>query len=133
MDIDNYRKNNKKIQVICLFKNSIDEFIKTFDLSICQLVLVPKSGELTFYKNHLNALDEALIKDKIMVINTDKVLYLPNLRNRILKYHKRGFRFMDKKSNKLIFNENDDEEDVLLKCAIYINDNMLEDGTFLTN
>lgn len=54
MSINTFQNENKKIQIIVLFDCSIDDFINTFDLNICKLVIKSNLKELYFDNKHLN-------------------------------------------------------------------------------
>jgi hypothetical protein len=89
-NIISYQKDKKKIQIITLFDCDMDEFLKTFDLNICQLALISDGdGTLNLYHQHLSKIELNEIKNKKMYITNP--LYPANLEKRIHKYLKRGF------------------------------------------
>jgi hypothetical protein len=69
-----------KIQIIILYDCSIADFMNTFDLSICRIVLVGEFGNVDFYHNHskyLSIPELSDIKNKIMKVYNP--LYPSNL------------------------------------------------------
>ncbi len=89
-NIITFQKGNKKIQIITLYDCSIEDFMDTFDLNICRMVIMGNFGnELFLNKNHLSLEEIMEIKEKKMYIVNP--LYPANLEKRIQKYLDRGF------------------------------------------
>jgi hypothetical protein len=88
-----YEKDGRKIQIITLFDCTIEEFMETFDLNICRIVILGKNKELVFYTDHLTTIELKAIQNKEMYIFNP--LYRGNLVNRIKKYINRGFVFIN--------------------------------------
>jgi hypothetical protein len=99
-NINTYKKDNKKIQIITLFDCSIDTFMETFDLDICRFVMVGTDKRcMKFYSNHITYEAECA-RDKVM--NIYNPLYIKNLKRRIIKYINRGFT-LQRKTDDMIF------------------------------
>jgi hypothetical protein len=110
--IKNFKKADKKIQIIILYNCSIEEFMNTFDLNICQLVIKGEKKynnftgynfKLKFNNYHLSINDLNLIQDRKMYINIS--MYPYNLFDRILKYMNRGFELIDRKTGDVLFED----------------------------
>ena len=89
----------RKIQIITLYDYSIEDFMETFDLNICRLVIVGKNvgienadWHMEFMTKHLTRLELEEIRDKDMYIYNP--LYRANLARRIHKYIGRGYKWV---------------------------------------
>jgi len=103
-NIETYQNNNKKIQIITIFDCTIDEFMDTFDLNICKMVIVGDfEGNLNLYTQHLSKDEIEEIRNKEMYIIHP--FYPANLEKRIQKYLNRGFIWV-KSSDKTALTEN---------------------------
>jgi hypothetical protein len=89
-NIITFQKGNKKIQIITLYDCNIEDFMDTFDLNICRMVIMGNyDNALCLYKDHLSQQEIMEIKEKKMYIMNP--LYPANLEKRIQKYLDRGF------------------------------------------
>jgi len=100
---------NKKIQIIIIYDCLIEEFLKTFDINICQIAIYwdYKNNKFNFYHNSIKYLtyyELQLIKKKHMFICNP--LYYANLENRILKYINRGFTLINFKGDFIFCHQN---------------------------
>lgn len=87
------------IQIITLYDCSIEDFIDTFDLNICRLVLVGEWSNISFYHDIKLYLDGCELRDiKNKIINVYNPLYPSNLERRLNKYLDRGFLLHDIKT-----------------------------------
>lgn len=125
-NIKNYKKGNKKIQLIILFNCELNEFVDTFDFNICKLIIKGEKNfnsqnspsfqyKLNFDNSHLSENDLNIIKNGKMFI--DYCLYPYNLFDRIKKYTNRGFQLIDKQTGYSIFYLDD------IELKKYINSN----------
>jgi len=97
-NIETYQNKNKKIQIITIFDCTIEEFMDTFDLNICKMVITGfeissiNDNGLNLYTEHLSKDEIEEIRNKIMYIINP--LYPANLEKRIKKYLNRGFNWV---------------------------------------
>ena len=93
------RADGRKIQIITLYDCSIENFMETFDLNICRLVIVGNNHgienadwRMELMTSHLTRLELEEIRNKDMYIYNP--LYRANLARRIHKYIGRGFKWV---------------------------------------
>jgi len=99
-NINTYQRDDgRKIQIITLYDCSIEDFMETFDLNICRLVIVGKNvgienadWQMELMTKHLTKLSLEEIRNKDMYIYNP--LYRANLARRIHKYIVRGFKWI---------------------------------------
>jgi hypothetical protein len=98
-NINTYQRDGRKIQIITLYDCSIEDFMETFDLNICRLVIVGKNvgienadWQMKLMTKHLTKLELEEIRNKDMYIYNP--LYRANLARRIHKYIGRGFKWV---------------------------------------
>jgi hypothetical protein len=95
-NINTYQRyDGRKIQIITLYACSIEDFIETFDLNICRLVIVGSQNanwHMELMMSHLSQSELDKIRNKDMYIYNS--LYPPNLPRRIHKYIGRGFKWV---------------------------------------
>lgn len=99
-NINTYQRDDgRKIQIITLFDCLIENFMETFDLNICRLVIVGNNFSiqntnwcLELMTSHLTKLELDAIRNKDMYIYNP--LYRANLARRIHKYIGRGFKLV---------------------------------------
>jgi len=123
--------NNKKIQIITLYRCDLQFFLQLFDLNICRLALgffkspdpkkpvepdfiyysyaSPQSGfrclydgKIDFYHNHNKYLKNEISLIKLKKMYLYNPTYPPNLPPRLIKYMKRGFTWINNKTNEII-------------------------------
>ncbi len=95
-NINTYQhEDGRKVQIITLYDCSIENFMETFDLNICRMVIVAKQNcdwRLELMTSHLSKLELDEIRNKDMYIYNP--LYRANLATRIYKYIGRGFKWV---------------------------------------
>lgn len=90
-----------KVQIITVYDCTIEEFIETFDLNICRLVIIGQNYpeyNLKLMTEHLSDIDLENIRCKNMYVNN--LLCDKNLIHRIHKYVQRGFHWINAEKNK---------------------------------
>lgn len=95
-NINTYQhEDGRKVQIITLYDCSIENFLETFDLNICRLVIVGSQNcdwRMELMTKHLTKLQLEEIRNKDMYIYNP--LYRANLARRIHKYIGRGFKWV---------------------------------------
>ncbi len=67
-------KDRKRVQIITLYDCSIEDFMDTFDLDICRMVIMGNAdNKLYLHKNHLSSQEMKEIEDKKSAKNSSRI------------------------------------------------------------